>query len=334
MTNPQSPIPNLHFPITAASMRIVALSGGVGGAKLVDGLASILLPENLTAVVNTGDDFDHLGLRICPDLDSVLYALAGLENPETGWGRADETWNFLEALGSLGGPSWFKLGDRDLALHMERTRRLRRGEPLSVVTDYLRRALGVKPSAIPMTDDEVSTVVVSSEGDLPFQEYFVARRCEPLVRGFRFVGIERARPAPGVTEALSAADLVVLCPSNPWVSMDPILAVPGVRELVQAKPVVGVSPLVGGQALKGPAAKMAVELGFAPTAYAIAEHYEELLTALLIDAQDASLAPQIRSLGMQVDVTGIIMRTREERASLAARVLDFAKGILSPKGAR
>ncbi|MGH2606394.1 MAG: 2-phospho-L-lactate transferase, partial [Anaerolineales bacterium] len=254
-------------------MKIVILSGGVGGAKLVDGLAAVLAPEELTVIVNTGDDFDHLGLRICPDLDTVVYTLAGLADPETGWGRADESWNFLQSLAQLGGPSWFRLGDRDLALHIERTRRLDAGEPLSRVMEGLARALGVRIKVLPMSDDPTPTIVITDEGRLPFQEYFVARGWQPKVLGFSFDGIEAAQPAPGVLEALRTADAVVFGPSNPWVSVDPILAVPGIRHALEGKRVLAVSPIVGGRALKGPAAKMFAELGIPPSAVAVAGHY-------------------------------------------------------------
>ncbi|MBE3117592.1 MAG: 2-phospho-L-lactate transferase, partial [Candidatus Atribacteria bacterium] len=207
-------------------MKIVALAGGVGGAKLADGLAQLLPPENLTIVVNTGDDFEHLGLYISPDLDTVCYTLAGLVNPETGWGRREETFHVLENLQKLGGPDWFHLGDRDLATHIERTRRLREGQPLSQITRDFCHAWGVRQPVLPMSDQPVRTMLDTTEdGELAFQEYFVHRKCEPKVKGFRFAGIEMARPAPGVLEMIEQADAVVVCPSNPWVSIDPILAV-------------------------------------------------------------------------------------------------------------
>ena len=242
-------------------MKVVALAGGVGGAKLVDGLAAVLAPDDLTVVVNTGDDFRHLGLSICPDLDTITYTLAGLANPQTGWGRRDESWSFLETLGRLGGPTWFRLGDRDLALHVQRTRRLAEGQPLSQVTAELCAALGVGVRVLPMSDQPVSTRVLTEEGELTFQDYFVARGCEPRVSSFRLEGLEAAQAAPGVLQALREAAVVILCPSNPWVSLDPILALPGVRPSLALKFAVGVSPIVGGQAVKGPAAKMFRELG-------------------------------------------------------------------------
>jgi LPPG:FO 2-phospho-L-lactate transferase len=305
-------------------MRIVALAGGVGGAKLVDGLAAVVAPQDLTVIVNTGDDFEHLGLTICPDLDTVSYTLAGLANPETGWGRADESWNFLDSLEQLGGPTWFRLGDRDLALHIERTVRLGAGETLSAVTSHLCQRLGVAVDVIPMSDQPVRTIVDSSEGRLSFQEYFVARACEPAVRGFEFAGAQQAHPAPGVETALRACDLVVFCPSNPWVSIDPILAVPGMRTALSGKRCIGVSPIVGGAAIKGPAAKMYRELGIEPSAAAVAGHYAGLLQALLIDHADAGQAERIAAGGVQPVVTDTVMIDRPGRIRLANELLAFA----------
>ncbi|MGD2253001.1 MAG: 2-phospho-L-lactate transferase, partial [Anaerolineales bacterium] len=250
-------------------LRIVAFAGGVGGAKLADGLARNLRHEDLSVVVNTGDDFEHLGLQICPDLDTMTYTLAGLADPVRGWGRADESWHFLQTLELFGGPTWFQLGDRDLALHVERTRRLRQGQTLTEVTEHIRRALGVAVAILPMSDQPVATIVLTDEGQLPFQEYFVARRCEPCLRGLLFKRSEQAAPSPKVRAALKGCDAVVFCPSNPWVSLDPILDLPGMRELIQGKPVVGVSPIVGGRALKGPAARMFRQLGFEPSSLAV-----------------------------------------------------------------
>ncbi len=209
------------------AVKVVALAGGVGGAKLADGLAQVLPAEDLSVIVNTGDDFEHLGLYIAPDLDTVCYTLAGLANPETGWGRVDESWDAIASLEVLGGPTWFRLGDRDLATHLERTRLLKEGLPLSAVVSRFSAAWGVRPHVIPMSDQPVRTIVRTDEGDLAFQEYFVHRHCDPAVKGFEFRGIESARPAPGALDALEAADLVVFCPSNPWVSIAPILAIPG-----------------------------------------------------------------------------------------------------------
>ncbi len=303
-------------------MKVVALAGGVGGAKLVDGLASVLPAEDLTVLVNTGDDFEHLGLSISPDLDTVMYTLAGLANPETGWGRADETWSFLETLESLGGPTWFRLGDRDLALHMERTRRLRNGETLSEVTADFCEALDIHVRLLPMSDNPIHTIVHTDEGALAFQEYFVARACEPTVRSFEFVGAESAKPAPGVMEAIDQANAVIFCPSNPWVSLDPILAVLEIREAVHARPTIGVSPIIGGKAIKGPAAKMYTELNVDPSALAVAQHYPRL-DAFVIDTADADWMEPIRALGMQPFVTQTVMDSPETRRRLAQDVLEF-----------
>ena len=303
-------------------MKVVALAGGVGGAKLVDGLAAVMPPEDLTAIVNTGDDFEHLGLSISPDLDTVMYTLAGVANSETGWGREDETWSFLDTLETLGGPTWFRLGDRDLALHVERTRKLSHGEALSEATVDFCEALDIRIRLLPMSDDPVRTIVQTDEGELAFQEYFVARACEPTVRSFEFVGAESAKPAPGVVEAIRQADSVIFCPSNPWVSLDPILAVAEISEAVRAKPTIGVSPIIGGKAIKGPAAKMYSELNVDPSAYAVAQHFPQL-DAFVIDSTDADWIEPIRELGMQPFVTQTVMDSIGARKRLAQEVLEF-----------
>ncbi len=300
-------------------MRITALAGGVGGAKLAHGFARLLSPENLTIIVNTGDDFEHLGLYISPDLDTVCYTLAGLANPETGWGRAGETWNAMTNLKRLGAPDWFNLGDNDLATHIERTRRLKAGQPLSQITRGFCAAWGVRHTILPMSDQPVRTIVETEEGDLPFQEYFVHRRCEPRVKGFRFEGADFAEPAPGVMDAVASAEAVVICPSNPWVSIDPILKIIGEIK----KPVFAVSPILGGQTVKGPAAKMYRELGIEPSALAVANHYSALLTGIVIDTVDAELASPIRGLNMRVCVTNTLMKSLDDRMQLASEVLRF-----------
>jgi LPPG:FO 2-phospho-L-lactate transferase len=304
-------------------MNVVALAGGVGGAKLADGLTQILPPENLTIIVNTGDDFEHLGLKICPDLDTVCYTLAGLANPVTGWGLAGETWNALEGIGALGGPGWFRVGDRDLGTHLERTRRLRAGQTLSQITRDFCRAWGVKPTVLPMSNDPIPTIVNTEEGEMAFQEYFVHRQCHPRVRGFRFEGVVDARPAPGMMKALGEADVIVICPSNPWVSVDPILSIPGVRELVRTHRIIGVSPIIAGQAVKGPAAKMYAELGVEPSALAVAKHYGGLLEGFIFDKQDVESADAIRVLGIQPFLTDTLMKTPADRERLAREVLSF-----------
>ncbi len=306
-----------------ANLKVVALAGGVGGARLSDGLAQVLSPENLTIIVNTGDDFEHLGLMICPDLDTVCYTLAGLANPVTGWGRAGETWRAIEALGLLGGPSWFRLGDQDLGLHLERTRRRRLGQPLSHIVQHFCQVFGIHPRILPMTDDSTPTWVYTIDGEMPFQEYFVRRQCQPIVTGFEFQGAEVASPAPGVLDAIHLADMVVFSPSNPWVSLDPILAIPGIRSAVKDRPVVAVSPIIGGQTVKGPAAKMFAELGIPPTAAAVARHYAELLCGFVIDQVDCGLEAEIQQLEMRTCVTNAIMRTPLDRARLAKEVIDF-----------
>jgi len=309
--------------------KIVALAGGVGGAKLAEGLYRTLPPDSLTVIVNTGDDFDHLGLRICPDLDTVCYTLAGLANPETGWGRADETWNCIASISVLGGSSWFRLGDRDLATHLERTQRLRSGQPLSQVTHDFCQAWGITCNILPMTDQIVATCVqTAEEGELEFQDYFVRRQCQPRIEGFRFTGIESARPAPGVEQALREADCVVICPSNPWVSVSPILSIPGIGELMKQQTVVAVSPLIGGQALKGPAAKMYRELGFEPSALTVARHYGSLLTGMVIDERDRELGSSISESGIIPLVTQTVMLNEADRVNLGRTVYQFCERLL------
>lgn len=309
-------------PSTVHGPRIVALAGGVGGAKLAHGLAQVLPPQDLTVIVNTGDDFEHLGLSISPDLDTVCYTLAGLANFETGWGRADESWNAIANVKRLGGPDWFNLGDQDLGTHLERTRRLREGQPLSQITRDFCKAWGVDVTVLPMSDQPVRTIVETDQGDLAFQEYFVHRRCEPRVKGFRFNGLNQAEPAPGVVEAIQSADAVIICPSNPWVSVDPILKVLQ-RSTVHGLPsTVAISPIIGGQTVKGPAAKMYAELGIQPSALAVAEHYRGLLSGFVLDEVDADLAPQIP---IPTLVTNTLMKSLTDRAILAQAVLHFAE---------
>ena len=300
-------------------MKIVAFAGGVGGAKLAHGLAQILPSQDLTVIVNTGDDFEHYGLYICPDLDTVCYTLSGLANPETGWGRVNETWNVIENAAKLGGPRWFNLGDQDLGTHLERSRRLREGQRLSQVTKDFCEAWGIQHSVLPMSDQPVRTIVETEEGDLPFQEYFVHRRCEPRVKGFRFEGVESAEPAPGAREAIQASDAVIICPSNPWVSIDPILRV--VKRI--EKPVVAVSPIIGGETIKGPAAKMYRELGIIPSALAVARHYCNLVTGFVFDEIDRQLEGEITGLSMRTLVTYTLMKSHDDRKRLAMDILNF-----------
>jgi LPPG:FO 2-phospho-L-lactate transferase len=310
--------------------KILAFSGGVGGAKLALGLSRILAPERLTIVANTGDDFEHLGLYIAPDLDTVMYTLAGLNNTELGWGLAGESWEFLAALQKLGGDTWFKLGDRDLATHVLRTRGLARGLTLTAVTAELCRSLGVRPRLLPMSDDPVRTMVETGQGELLFQHYFVREQCRPAVDGFRFAGVEEARPQSDMLKLLQNQELaaIVLCPSNPFVSVDPIMALPGLREAIRSSgaPVIAVSPIVSGLAIKGPAAKMMAELEMPVTAVAVAQHYCGLVDYFVLDEADATLAADVEDLGMKVVVAPTIMKTLEDREALARRVLALPGG--------
>ena len=305
-------------------MKVVALAGGVGGAKLVAGLAGILPSADLTVIVNTGDDFSHYGLKICPDLDTVCYTLAGLANPIHGWGRNNETFIVLEELGSLGGETWFKIGDRDLAIHLERTRLTLEGQPLSKICEHLCEKIKVAQRILPMTDDPVRTLVhTRTEGVISFQNYFVKYACQPVVKGFSFAGIESARPAPGVLHSLHQADMIVICPSNPWVSIEPILSVQGIKEVICKKKAVGVSPIIGGKALKGPAAKMFSELGIVPSAVAVAKHYQDLLWGFMIHESDLRLEGEISGCGIIPLTTNIIMNNDPERQRLAKELLAF-----------
>jgi len=308
-------------------MKIVALAGGVGGAKLAHGLAQILKPEELTIIVNTGDDFEHYGLYICPDLDTVCYTLAGLANPETGWGRVDESWNAIENASKLGGLDWFKLGDRDLGTHLERTRRMKAGDSLSKITRDFCKAWGIQHTVLPMSDSPVRTIVDTDEGELAFQEYFVHRRCEPRVKSFRFEGADEAEPASGAREAIESADAIVICPSNPWVSVDPILKVfsltPSPLPLGEGKRVVAVSPIIGGETVKGPAAKMYRELGIEPSALAVANHYQGVITHFVMDTVDSQLTESVRGLNMRTLVTNTLMKSHEDRRQLAQAIFQF-----------
>lgn len=301
----------------------VALSGGVGGAKLALGLSRLLGPA-LSVVVNTGDDFDHLGLRICPDIDSVLYKLAGLSDEQRGWGRAGETWNFMQALAGLGGESWFQLGDKDLALHVERTRLLRQGETLTEVTAHVARQLGVASHILPMSDDPVSTEIDSSEGRLPFQRYFVEHQCRPVLHGLHYAGARVARLSDAVARALQAPDLrgIIICPSNPYLSIDPILAMPAFLKALQAAdvPVVAVSPIIANAAVKGPTAKIMRELGVTPSSLTVAQHYRGLIDGLVIDSSDHA---ESDAISLPVLQTPTLMKTAEDSERVARAALEF-----------
>ncbi len=303
--------------------RVVALAGGVGGARLAQGLAQCLADDALTVVVNTGDDFEWLGLTLCPDLDTMLYTLAGVEDRQHGWGIANDTTHALEALGRMGGPTWFRIGDRDLATHLRRTELLWRGESLTDATRQLADALGLRARVLPMTDDELRTRVMTADGELSFQDYFVRKSCEPRVAGFRFDGEETAQASEAVLEALRDAELVILCPSNPYVSLDPILSLPEVRERVRSRAALAVSPIIAGAAVKGPAAKMMRELGLEPCAREIGRHYAGTVRGLVIDTADAGDAAAVEALGLRVRVAPSLMHGPPERRALAQAVLDF-----------
>jgi LPPG:FO 2-phospho-L-lactate transferase len=305
--------------------RVVALSGGVGGAKLALGLSRVVPPGDLLVVANTGDDFEHLGLAISPDIDTLMYVLAGLDDTQRGWGRRDETWAFMTALAALGGETWFQLGDSDLATHVERTRRLAAGESLSAITDDFCRRLGIATRIVPMTDDKVRTRLRTTEGWLDFQGYFVRRRCEPIVTELAYDGAQAARAHPDILRALANPDLraVVICPSNPFISIEPILAVPGMREAVAAcaAPVVAVSPIIGGRAVKGPTAKLMAELGMEASATAVARRYGDLLDGYVLDHTDAACAG---ALGIPSAIAHTLMVTLKDREMLAREVLAMA----------
>lgn len=312
--------------------QILALAGGVGGAKLAHGLAMTMEAEKLVIAVNTGDDFEHLDFYISPDLDTVMYNLAEINNTETGWGVAGETWNFMDALAGFGGETWFKLGDRDLATHVERTRRLRAGEALSDITENLCSRLGIACAVIPMSDGPVRTIVDTATGDaLAFQDYFVRLACAPQVTGFRFDGADRAEPAPALARMLEGAAIgaVIICPSNPYVSIAPMLAIPAMGDFIRTRkvPVVAVSPIVGGEAIKGPAAKMMSELGVEISALGIARHYGELIDGILIDEADRALSSPIEDLGMKVLVTNTIMTGLTDKTRLAEQTVEFAQSL-------
>ena len=295
--------------------RFLVLTGGVGGAKLALGLTHVLAPDEALFVVNTGDDFEHLGLNICPDIDTLTYTLAGLNNTELGWGRAGETWACLDTFDALGGEAWFRLGDQDLALHLYRTERLRAGATLTEVTQEVGQRLGISHRFVPMTDDPVRTTVLTEQGALAFQHYFVRERCEPAVTGFEFRGAEQAALNPEIDAWLAdGCDGVIVCPSNPYLSVDPVLAVPGMRALIAKLPAVAVSPIVAGLAIKGPTAKIMAELDLPATAAQVAQHYAGWLDHFIIDEADAALA---ESLPVSTVVAPTVMVTLQDRIDLA-----------------
>jgi LPPG:FO 2-phospho-L-lactate transferase len=311
-----------------ANLNVVALAGGVGGAKLCDGLAQILPPECLTIIVNTGDDFTYLGLRISPDLDTVCYTLAGLANPETGWGRINESWNVLETIKQMGMPAWFQIGDSDLATHLLRTIRYSEGVKLNQITRELCKLWDVKVRVLPMSDDVVQTRIFSDVGDLAFQDYFVQRKCAPVVKRIYFYGVDLSKPAPSVIDSIKNCDAVIICPSNPWVSIDPILAVPNIKKELGSKIVIAVSPIIGDNTVKGPAAKMFSEMGLQPSALAVANHYKGLIHSIIIDNSDINQAEEINELGIHTSITNILMKDKADRGRLAIEIIDYINVVL------
>jgi LPPG:FO 2-phospho-L-lactate transferase len=308
---------------------VLALSGGVGGAKLVLGLSRVVPAGRLVVAANTGDDFEHLGLEISPDIDTLLYTLAGLDNPDTGWGRRGETWTFMAALEALGGETWFRLGDRDLATHIERTRRLRRGESLSQITADFSRRLGVATRIAPMSDDKVRTRIRTPDTWLDFQKYFVKYRCKPEVLEVAFEGAASAKPHPHLLAAIADPKLraIVICPSNPFISIEPILAVPGMREALYKSdaPIIGVSPIIAGRALKGPTAKMMRELGMQVSAAAVARHYGNLLDAYILDYADAESSENFAQHTVAANTLMLTLADRDALATTVLAVADYLK---------
>ncbi|MHB8755195.1 MAG: 2-phospho-L-lactate transferase [Candidatus Acidiferrales bacterium] len=306
-------------------MEIAALAGGVGASKLLLGMNRVMDPRELTIIVNTGDDVVLHGLAISPDLDIVTYTLAGLVNPDTGWGFSNDTFHALEQLAAYGGANWFHLGDRDLATHIHRTAMICSGASLSTVTDSIRTALGVQARILPMSDEPVPTMIATDQGRINFQEYLVQRRAEPVVDGISFGGVERARPAPHLLESLERAARIVICPSNPLISIGPILAVPGIRDALRRrrKDVVAICPIVDGKSLKGPSDRMLAQLGFDVSASGVARMYQDVCARFVIDASDAGDAPAIESLGMKAVIRQTVMRTLEDKEQLARDVLEL-----------
>lgn len=313
------------------SGEVVCLTGGIGGAKLALGLYRALPEDALTLCVNTGDDFTHLGVEVWPDFDTALYTLSGLADRERGWGRGDESWNFMQALGAIGGETWFQLGDRDLALHMHRAQMLRAGVPRGEIATALTRALGVKARVMPACETEWRTMVDTDEGTLAFQDYFVRRRAEPVVQSIRYVAADAASPRvnPAALDAIRNARAILIAPSNPWLSIAPILALPGMREALTAAsaPVVAVTPLIGDKAVKGPTAKIMAELGIAVSATSIARDYADVIDGFVLDQRDATLEPAIRALGLDCHVCETLMRTDEDKLALARATLAFADAL-------
>jgi LPPG:FO 2-phospho-L-lactate transferase len=304
-------------------MKITALAGGVGASKFLLGLTSVMPPEDVTIIANTGDDIEMFGLRICPDIDTVTYTLAGVIDDRAGWGLRNDTFECLHNLASYGEDTWFNLGDKDLATHIFRTNQLRQGSSVSEITLEVCRRLGVRSTILPMTDEYTPTRVTTDDGEMHFQEYFVRRRCEPRVRSLRFDGIDSARPAPGVLDAITGADGVVVCPSNPFISIGPILGVPGMRDaLVQTRAkIVAITPIIGGKALKGPAADMLRDLGHEVSAASVAAMYRDFLDIFIVDQSDSGLERDVLELGIEARLADTIMSSLEKKKELASFVL-------------
>ena len=308
---------------SSTNRNYVAISGGIGGAKLALGL-SHLLGERLTIIVNTGDDFEHLGLHVSPDIDTTLYTLAGIANPDTGWGRANETWNFMHAAETLGAPQWFRLGDKDLAMNVLRSARLRDGESLTDITADMAHRLSIPSKIVPMSDEPVRTTIETPDGMLDFQDYFVRQGCKPRALAIHYRGVDRASPSAAALAALGDPNLagIIVCPSNPYLSVEPIFAVSAMREAIaNARPVIAVSPIIGGTAVKGPAAKLMAELGYEVSTATVAAHYGELLDGFVLDKSDADLSPRIAAPS---HVTDTLMVTTEDKVRLAGEVLAFS----------
>ncbi|MEM7034092.1 MAG: 2-phospho-L-lactate transferase [Chloroflexota bacterium] len=311
-------------------LKVVALAGGVGGSKLVTGLAQLIAPENLTIIANTGDDFEHLGLWITPDLDTIMYRLAGVNNPETGWGRANPTWETMTALKALNGPGWFNLGDQDLANNLLRTHWRRQGYPLTWITQQLCEQYKVTVRLTPMTDSVVQTMVHTDQGEMAFQEYFVHRRCEPIISRLEYQGASEAEVSRELVQAIRMADLIVFAPSNPFLSIDPILSLPGIRRLITAAsaPKIAVSPIIGGDAVRGPAAKIMTEFDLEVSAFGVGDYFKDILTGIVIDTADEVHQTRLDNLGLKTGVTQTLMKTDEDQQSLAQAVLHF--GLSKP----
>lgn len=315
----------------STSPSFAILSGGVGGAKLVLGMAQVLGANQLQVIANTADDFEHLGLTICPDIDTLTYTLAGIANPETGWGLQNETWHFMDSLEKLGGETWFRLGDRDLATHIRRRELLLAGRSLSEVTAELSQALGVTVPIWPMADDPVRTVIETDAGSLAFQDYFVRRQAQPVARSFHYTGSDQVRAADSALTALQAATsgAIIITPSNPWLSIDPILSLSDIKTTITTStaPVIAISPIVGGKAIKGPTAKLMREIGIAPSSLSIAEHYRDIIDGLIIDKQDSAQQDAIEAMGIKVKVCNTVMHNLADKTLLAEHVLDFAASM-------